>query len=176
MATKEVASAEVAAAPEADTDDATSDAPKALVASGIVKNYIMGTVAAGFIPVPIADVTVITGVQLKMLHSLANLYDVKFKNDLGKSVLASLTGGIASTSVGKGVLLSLAKGIPFVGPALAAAAMPAAAGASTYAVGQVFIQHFESGGTFLDFDPDKVKAYFAEQVEKGKLVVADLRK
>ena len=54
--------------------------------------------------------------------------------------------------------------------------MPAAAGASTYAVGQVFIQHFESGGTFLDFDPDKVKAYFAEQVEKGKLVVADLRK
>ena len=176
MATKEVAAEEVAAAPEADTDDATSDAPKALVASGIVKNYIMGTIAAGFIPVPIADVTVITGIQLKMLHSLANVYDVKFKNDLGKSVLASLTGGIASTSVGKGVLLSLAKGIPFVGPALGAATMPAVAGASTYAVGQVFIQHFESGGTFLDFDPDKVKAYFAEQVEKGKLVVADLRK
>jgi uncharacterized protein (DUF697 family) len=95
---------------------------------------------------------------------------------LGKSVIASLTGGVAATGVGKGMLVSLAKGIPFVGPVLGAAAMPAVAGASTYAVGQVFIQHFESGGTFLDFDPDKVKAYFAEQFDKGKLVVADLRK
>jgi len=54
--------------------------------------------------------------------------------------------------------------------------LPAVAGASTYAVGQVFIQHFESGGTFLDFDPEKVKGYFAEQFEKGKLAVGDLKK
>jgi hypothetical protein len=44
---------------------------------------------------------------------------------------------------------------------------PAFASASTYAVGKVFIQHFATGGTFLDFDPDKVKAHFAAEVERA---------
>lgn len=50
-------------------------------------------------------------------------------------------------------------------------AMSAISGAITYAIGQVFIQHFESGGTFLDFDPKKVKEYFMEQFEEGNKTV-----
>ena len=50
--------------------------------------------------------------------------------------------------------------------------MPALAGASTYAVGKVFVQHFESGGTFLNFDPEDVRDYYAEQFEKGKAAAA----
>ena len=46
--------------------------------------------------------------------------------------------------------------------------MPVFAGASTYAIGKVFIQHFESGGTFLDFEPAKVRAYFSQQFDKGR--------
>ncbi|MDE2463441.1 MAG: GTPase, partial [Alphaproteobacteria bacterium] len=46
-----------------------------------------------------------------------------------------------------------------------AVTLPSLAAASTYALGKVFIQHFESGGTFLDMDPDKVSAYFKEQYE-----------
>jgi hypothetical protein len=42
------------------------------------------------------------------------------------------------------------------------------ASASTYAVGRVFIQHFESGGTFLDFDPDKVRAHFEAEFKKAQ--------
>jgi hypothetical protein len=41
-------------------------------------------------------------------------------------------------------------------------------GASTYALGKVFIQHFESGGTFLDFDPEKVKEHFATLYKEGE--------
>jgi hypothetical protein len=33
---------------------------------------------------------------------------------------------------------------------------------------KVFIQHFESGGTFLDLDPDKVREYFKAQFEEGR--------
>ena len=32
-------------------------------------------------------------------------------------------------------------------------------------MGKVFIQHFESGGTFLDFDPDKVRSYFSKNAD-----------
>ena len=41
-------------------------------------------------------------------------------------------------------------------------------GATTYAVGKVFIEHFESGGTFLDFDPEKMRDHFQELYEEGK--------
>jgi hypothetical protein len=44
---------------------------------------------------------------------------------------------------------------------------PVAAGASTYAVGKVFMLHFESGGTLLDFDPAKMKNYYRETYRKG---------
>ena len=45
---------------------------------------------------------------------------------------------------------------------------------STWALGKVFIQHFESGGTFLDFDPEEVKEYFKAQFEEGREVAATL--
>jgi hypothetical protein len=48
-------------------------------------------------------------------------------------------------------------------------------GASTYAIYKVFVQHFESGGTFLDLEPAKVKSYFSEQFAKGKKFAMDLK-
>jgi len=47
--------------------------------------------------------------------------------------------------------------IPLLGQACAVLTMPVSGGAATYALGMVFIQHFSSGGTFLNFDPDQVK-------------------
>jgi len=38
--------------------------------------------------------------------------------------------------------------------------MPIVAGAATYAIGKVFVRHFASGGTFLTFNPEKVKDYY----------------
>jgi uncharacterized protein (DUF697 family) len=58
--------------------------------------------------------------------------------------------------------------IPVVGQTAGGMTMLATGGACTYALGKVFVQHFESGGTFLDFDPEKVKAYFAEKFKEGK--------
>jgi hypothetical protein len=55
-----------------------------------------------------------------------------------------------------------------IGGLLGILAVPAFAGATTYAIGKVFIRHFESGGTFLDFDPSKAKAYFQQQFKKAK--------
>ena len=149
---------------------------KALRGAKIIRNYSLVTAGAGFIPLPLADVTVIAGVQLKLLHSLAKLYEVPFTSNLGKSLIAALTGGVASDGIARGTLGSLVKAVPIVGSVAGMLTLPAIAGATTYAVGKVFLQHFESGGTFLDFDPDKVKEYFAEQIEKGKLVVGGAKK
>ena len=46
--------------------------------------------------------------------------------------------------------------------------MPVFAGATTLAIGKIFMQHFESGGTFLDFEPAKVRAYFRQEFEASQ--------
>jgi hypothetical protein len=63
--------------------------------------------------------------------------------------------------------------IPVVGTLLGGVAMPVLSGASTYAVGKVFIQHFASGGTFLTFDPAAVREYFMQELENGRLAAQE---
>jgi uncharacterized protein (DUF697 family) len=132
-----------------------------------VKRYMYWSMGAGLIPIPVVDLAAVTAIQLKMIGDLAKQYGLKFSRESGKAVLGSLTGGAGSAVAGP-MAASAAKGIPVIGQAAGAAAMPAVAGASTYAVGKVFIQHFESGGTFLDFDPDRVRAHYAQELEKAK--------
>ena len=64
--------------------------------------------------------------------------------------------------------VSLVKALPGPGWVVGAASVALLGAASTYALGKVFVQHFESGSTFLTFDPAQVKAYYAQQYEQGK--------
>ena len=48
-----------------------------------------------------------------------------------------------------------------VGPLVGVLTVGALGAATTWALGLVFMQHFESGGTLLTFDPVKVQAHYA---------------
>jgi uncharacterized protein (DUF697 family) len=141
-----------------------------------VREYSMGAMAVGLVPIPLLDLAALFTVQLKMLHSLANIFDIEFKGDVGRSALGSLVGGVIPVASAPTVAASLGKFIPGFGQAIAAGSQVVLNGAVTYAVGKVFLQHFASGGTFLTFDPEAVKEYFEEQLEEGKKVAAELRK
>jgi uncharacterized protein (DUF697 family) len=138
------------------------------------KHHILASMGVGLIPVPLVDVVALMGVQLNMIRRLSAEYDIPFKQDRGKSIITSLVGGLLSTELGL-ALCSLIKCIPVIGQTTGAITMPVVSGAATYAIYKVFVQHFESGGTFLDLDPAKVKSYFIEQFTKGKKVAADLK-
>ncbi len=138
-------------------------------ANAIVKKGLLWSMGLGLVPVPIFDVVAVTAVQLKMVKNLADHYDVKFSQNGGKTIIASLLGGVGGTGVVYGGGASLFKAIPFVGPLAGGLSCSVMAGATTYAIGKVFIMHFETGGTFLNFNPEKMKAYFAEQYAEGKV-------
>lgn len=159
-------------APEGLDASATEGREKRL--EKIAKHHILASMGIGLIPLPIVDLVGLTGLQLNMVNKLATEYDVPFKQNAGKTIISSLMGGVLPVTVGC-ALASLIKFIPLIGQTTGAVTMPVVAGASTYAVYKVFVQHFESGGTFLDLDPAKVKAYFKEQFNKGKKVAADLK-
>ena len=129
-----------------------------------VHTYSAMSAATGLIPLPLVDMAGFMTMQLLMLRKLCKLYDIPFDSQRSKSAIAILVSGINCGYLAA----SSSKLIPFIG-AFSMAAMPVVNGALSYAVGRVFIKHFASGGTFLDFDPAKVRGYFEEQYRAGKL-------
>tara|TARA_B100000959_G_C14984143_1_gene624829 strand:+ start:1472 stop:2068 length:597 start_codon:yes stop_codon:yes gene_type:complete len=155
-----------------DLDEGKKEEIRKLETDVIIKNYWLLSMGASTIPIPLIDVVAVAGIQLKMLHKLAGLYGIEFLENRGKSIVAALIGSILPVEFSRGLVGSVAKIIPGAGLIMGMTTLPIFSGASTYAVGRVFIQHFESGGTFLDFDPEKVKRYYAEQFKRGKEKVA----
>jgi uncharacterized protein (DUF697 family) len=143
-----------------------------MLADRIVRQNMLWAAGGGLIPVPMLDIVAITAVELKMLKELAALYDVPFREDRIKSILVSLMAGLGAPALGAVISVSLLKSVPILGTVSGYIAVPGAAAAFTYAVGKVFLQHFASGGTFLDFEPKKVREHFARQFEEGKVVAA----
>ncbi len=136
-------------------------------AEEIVRKHMLVALGTGVIP-PVADIAALTGIQIRMLYLLAENYGVTFKEEAGKSVIGTLIGGYGMANLCTGAVYSLMKLIPVVGTIAGAASMSVVASASTYALGKVFIQHFETGGTMLDFKPEKMREYYYEQYKKGE--------
>jgi uncharacterized protein (DUF697 family) len=133
-----------------------------------VREYMGWTFAGGLIPLPFADIAAVTAVQLRMLQRLSQIYSIPFSRNLVKELVSSLLGSTLPsllTSGLKGVGLNM---IPVVGPLVSMVLMPGLSSAATYAIGKVFIQHFEAGGTFLDFRPSEVREYFRHAFDEAR--------
>jgi uncharacterized protein (DUF697 family) len=141
-------------------------------AETIIRNHVIWSLGAGFIPVVAADVLAVSALQLDMIRQLCRVYDVNFSETQGKAIVTSLT----SSTIARLSATSVTKLIPVVGSFIGGVTNSIFAGASTYALGEVFKKHFESGGTILDFDPERLKKMYREKFEKGKRVARQLRK
>jgi len=140
-------------------------------ADTIIRNHMLWSMGAGFIPVPIADFFAVSAVQLDMIRQLCKVYNIDFQQTQGKAVITAMTGSSLARMGARVVKL-----IPGVGSVLGGVTLAVLSGASTYALGEVFKKHFETGGTFLDFDVDRLKKFYNEKFEKGKQVAEELRK
>jgi uncharacterized protein (DUF697 family) len=140
-------------------------------ADTIIRNHMMWSMGAGFIPVPIADFFAVSAVQLDMIRQLCKVYNIDFQQTQGKAVITAMTGSSLARMGARVVKL-----IPGVGSVLGGVTLAVLSGASTYALGEVFKKHFETGGTFLDFDVERLKKFYNEKFEKGKQVAEELRK
>ena len=136
-------------------------------AQELTKYYMLWSLGAGALPIPLADLAAIAGVQIQMVRKLAKLYDIEFSESRTKTIVSSLAGSFTA-----GMFSSMAKFIPGIGHAIGMVSLPLCAGATTYALARVFIMHFETGGTLLDFDVDKMRDHFSTEFTEGKKVAA----
>jgi uncharacterized protein (DUF697 family) len=138
----------------------------------IVGRYWKWSAAAGLINVPLLDVAAVTGVQLKMIAELAKVYTVPFSRDRAKAIIGALVGAMTPAFLSGTVMNVLGPStfavLPGLGAVVGVLATPTFNAASTYALGRVFVQHFESGGTFLDMDPDKVRGHYRQELAAAK--------
>jgi len=144
---------------------------KTEISNSIIHNHMIWSMGAGFIPVPIVDLFAVSAIQLDMIRQMSKVYDINFKETEGKAIITALTGsGLARLGA------NAVKFIPGVGSILGGVTMAVLSGASSFALGEVFKKHFETGGTFLDFDPGRLKKFYDEKFEKGKDVAEKIQK
>jgi len=136
----------------------------------IIRDHVVWSMAAGLIPVPIADIAAVSAVQMDMLSKLATTYGVRFSLLDAKAVLSALVGGGAAR-----LGANLLKLIPGAGTVIGGMSMSIASGASTYAVGQVAMNQFASGQDLGSLSMDKARELYAQAFKKGEEVAKDMQ-
>lgn len=160
---------EPAAKPAQDPESRVKDA------QALVRRHALMAAGVGVLPLPLLDFLGISLLQIKMLRELAARYDVAFSEQVAKKIIAALVAGLGSAGLGFALAGSLAKFVPLIGANLGALSVPVVAGAFTLATGRVFIAHFESGGTVLNFDPQAIRAHFRDEFERARQGVTQLQ-
>ncbi len=140
-----------------------SERSRASGARKIINDYSIWSAGAGLIPVPVLDMAALAALELKMVKSLSLHYGMEFSEQKARGIVLSLVGGFHGGLI-TGSILKL---VPFVGTSLMALT-PVASGAITYAIGRVFMQHFESGGTLLNFDIVRGKERIRKELRDRK--------
>jgi len=146
------------------------------MADAIVSRNVLWALGAGIVPIPLVDVVAIMGIEIKMLKELSDLYGVGFRANVAKKIIYSLLSSLGSVGLGSAVGFSLSKLIPGIGSTLGVVSVPIFAGAVTHALGRLFLMHFESGGTLLDFDPHAMRSHFKQEYERSREKVAQMRR
>jgi uncharacterized protein (DUF697 family) len=157
--------------PESSTNVATAttgDVPRSEreeLASRLVGRFATWSGVAGFVPLPLLDIAAIAALQVEMLRRISKIYDVSFSENRGKAVVAAIGGGLIPAASSMGAASAL-KFVPVLGMLADVFIMPALSAGATYAIGKAFIQHFESGGTLLDFNPPDYRDFVRAQKAK----------
>lgn len=121
-------------------------------ARNLSRSYVLIATGFALVPFPVVNIAVVLALQVKLVHKLAHLYGVPFESRIAKPLLVSLLSCCA-VSVGGIVLMGVGITIPALRTLVGGGFVGSLAG-TTLAISEIFIRHFEAGGTLLNFDPN----------------------
>lgn len=130
----------------------------------IVKRYAYYSSGIGLLPIPFADVLTVNVVQYAMIKKLATCYDLSFKGQQVKSLVSSLLSGVVSASIIYGPITNALTLMSGLGWFLRAGVALSVSGVVTLALGKIFIDHFEQGGTLFDLDVEQTKVQLKAEI------------
>jgi uncharacterized protein (DUF697 family) len=140
-------------------------------AGEIIATATKWSVAAAFVPVPYLDLAALAGIQTNMVVKLSNAYGETISSESVRGIISVLLGTLLPANLASTTVSATAKFFPGFGSLIGVASLAAFGSAATYAVGKVFVRHFEHGGTVASFKAETVKedlkAEFANVTEKS---------
>ncbi|HEV8714430.1 MAG TPA: DUF697 domain-containing protein [Candidatus Binatia bacterium] len=121
--------------------------------------YAFAAGAAGATPLPIADLPVISALQLKLLHTVASIYH----QPLGMKTFLELAG-----TMGLGLLFRQgARSLLKILPGLGSAVSGLYAGATTYALGCALCFYYQAAFDGHLLRPEQIKAFYEKKFAEG---------
>jgi uncharacterized protein (DUF697 family) len=132
----------------------------------LVKNFTLASAAIALVPLPLIDQVALISLELKMIHQLTKIYDVPFKPNIAISIISSLLSGITSGLFAR-ALQSFSKLVPLFAT-VGSGSIAISSASVTFALGNVFIKHFEDNGTFLNINFEWFRNIFFQQLGKPK--------
>ena len=140
-------------------------------AAQAIASAVKWSAGAAVVPVPVVDLVALGAVQVKMVRDLARIYGVDADSETLQAVISALLGTLAPAAVSGGLLGSSLKVVPVGGTIIGSIGLAAFGAAATYAIGKIFVRHFENGGTLASFSAaaveDDLKKEFATAQKKA---------
>jgi small GTP-binding protein len=110
-------------------------------AQRIIRNATLLSLAAGIQPIPLIDIPILLGTQIRLVLRMAALYgeplDSTDAMKHARELIATMAGGLGLRLLAE----QAAKAVPFGGDFVAGAI----AGAATWSIGQVALEYYEGG-------------------------------
>lgn len=151
-----VKTAETVNEPEA---EASICVPETAEVEKAIRTSVYASMGVGIVPLPLFNVAAATASNLNLARKLSNLYGVEFKEGAAKKVIAAVIGASAGT-LATPLVESVVGLVPVIGWPLVIGTKPVLNGMTTYAIGRMFVTHFENGGSFLGANLDAMKENF----------------
>lgn len=109
-------------------------------ANKLVRTAALVSLAAGLEPIPLIDIPILLGTQMRLVLRIAALYDEPMTAKHVRELVATIVSGLTMRYLAE----EAAKAVPFGGDLVSGAI----AAAGTWTIGQVAIEYFESGKRF----------------------------
>lgn len=122
-------------------------------AQRIIRNAMLVSLAAGLEPIPLVDIPILLGTQIRLVLRLAALYGEPLNSADGRNHARELIATMASGLGLRYLAEQAAKAVPFGGDFIAGAI----AGAATWSIGQVALEYYESGKTI---NPGRIRQLY----------------
>lgn len=137
-------------------------------AAKVIANSVKWSAAAAIVPVPYLDLAALGAVQVKMVRDLANVYGVDANSETLQGVISAMIGSLTPVALSGSLVGPSIKFIPGVGSILGSISVAAFGSAATYAVGKVFVKHFDKGGNISDFSAESIEKDLKGEFDAAK--------
>jgi uncharacterized protein (DUF697 family) len=137
-------------------------------AARVISSAVKWSAAAAIVPVPYVDLLALGAVQIKMVRDLAQVYGLEADSETLKGVISALLGTLAPAAISGGLLGSALKVVPVGGTIVGSVGLAAFGSAATYAIGKIFVTHFEKGGTLKTFSAEAIEADLKKEFATAK--------